>query len=72
MDEHFRWWAWAGLCALALGVVLGPLVAGFALAGAAFMFMFGVMGARVVRLVGDWRLEHPHFGHLRLRSRRLR
>ena len=72
MDGHFRWWVWGGLCALVLGVALGPLIAAFAIAGAAFAFMFGVMGARVVRLIGDWRLEHPHFAHIRLGSRRVR
>jgi hypothetical protein len=31
MGEDFRWWVWgAGVCAVALAVALGPLVAGFA------------------------------------------
>lgn len=72
MVEEF-WWVWvAGVCAVALAVAFGPLVAGFAFAGAAFAFMFVLMGARAARSIGDWRLEHPHFAHLRLRSRRVR
>jgi hypothetical protein len=47
-------------------------VAGFVCAGAAFAFMLALMGARAARFIGDWRLEHPGFAHLRLRSRRAR
>ena len=72
MVEHYRWWVWGGVCALAVGVALGPLVAGFAFAGGAFAFMFVLMGARVVRFIGDWRLDHPHVAHVWLRARRVR
>jgi hypothetical protein len=73
MVEDFRWWVWgAGVCAVALAVAFGPLVAGFVCAGAAFAFMLALMGARAARFIGDWRLEHPRLAHLRLRSRRAR
>ena len=61
-------WAAGGL-AVALALAIGPLLAGYALAGASLAFIAVLMGLRVLRAVGDWRLEHPwKFGHRRTRS----
>ena len=61
-------WASAAL-AVALALAIGPLLAAYALAGASLAFIAVLMGMRVVRAVGDWRLEHPwKFGHRRTRS----
>lgn len=73
MVEEFRWWFWgAGVCAAALAIALGPVMAGFVFASAAFVFMFALMAARVIRAIGDWRLEHPLLVQFRLRPRRVR
>jgi hypothetical protein len=70
MIEDFRWWVWgAAMGAVALAVAFGPRVAGFAFAAVAFAFMFALMGARVARFIGDWRLDRPRFAHPRRSSR---
>lgn len=62
------YWA-AGALAVGLALAIGPLLAGYALAGALLAFIAVLMGMHAVRAVGDWRLEHPwKFGHRRTRS----
>lgn len=51
-------WA-AGAAAAALAFAMGPLWAGYAIAGATLAFIAVLMGTRVARAIGDWRLEHP-------------
>ena len=59
MTRNVRLVFWAaGVLAIALAVVNGPLWAGYAIAGGSLVFIAGLMGMRVVRGIGDWRLEH--------------
>lgn len=70
MTRNVRLVFWAaGALAVGLAMAIGPLLAGYALAGASLAFIAVLMGMRVVRAVGDWRLEHPwKFGHKRTSS----
>ena len=70
MTRNVRLVLWAaGALAVGLALAIGPLLAGYALAGALLAFIAVLMGMHVVRAVGDWRLEHPwKFGHRRTRS----
>lgn len=61
-------WALAAVGVL-LAVVFGPVVAGFAFAGGALGLILVLMGARAIRAIGDWRLEHAwKFGRKRASS----
>ena len=44
---------------VALALAIGPLVAGYALAGVSLGFIAVLMGMRATRAIGDWRLDHP-------------
>lgn len=60
-------WGFAAL-AIALAFAFGPLFAAYVFAGAALAIIVALMGMRVGRAIGDWRLEHP----LRFRRGRAR
>lgn len=70
MTRNMRLVAWGSAAfAIALAITFGPLFAGYAVAGASLAFIAVLMGVRVARAIGDWRLEHPwKFGHRRTRS----
>jgi len=70
MTRNMRLVAWGSAAfAIALAIAFGPLFAGYAVAGASLAFIAMLMGMRVVRAIGDWRLEHPwKFGRTRTRS----
>ena len=70
MTRNVRLVFWAaGVLAIALAVVNGPLWAGYAIAGGALVFIAGLMGMRIVRTIGDWRLEHaPRFWTHRVKA----
>ena len=70
MTRNVRSVFWvAGALALTLALAIGPLFAGYAIAGASLAFIAVLMGMRVARVVGDWRLEHPwKFGHRHTQS----
>jgi hypothetical protein len=60
MSRNVRLVFWlAGALAVVLAVAIGPLFAGFALAGASLTFIAVLMGMRAAHVIGDWRLEHP-------------
>jgi hypothetical protein len=59
MTRNVRLVFWAaGVLAVALALAIGPLWAGYALAGASLAFIAVLMSMRVARAIGDWRLEH--------------
>lgn len=54
----------AGALALTLALAIGPLFAGYAIAGASLVFIAVLMVMRVGHAISDWRLENPwRFGH---------
>jgi hypothetical protein len=60
MTRNMRLVAWGSAAfAIALAIIVGPLFAGFAVAGASLAFIAVLMGMRVGRAIGDWRLGHP-------------
>jgi hypothetical protein len=60
MTRNVRAVFWlAGALAVVLAAVVGPLFAGFALAGASLAIIAVLMGMRAAHAIGDWRLEHP-------------
>jgi hypothetical protein len=54
-------WLLGGLAVVAvvLVVAFGPFLAGFIFAGGTLAFILVLMGMRMGRAVGDWRLDHP-------------
>lgn len=60
MTRNVRLVFWAAaVLAAALAVAFGPVWAAYAIAGATLAFIAVLMGTRVVRAIGDWRLDHP-------------
>jgi hypothetical protein len=60
MTRNVRLVFWAaGALAVALAIAFGPLFAAYSLAAASLAFIAVLMGVRVTRAIGDWRLEHP-------------
>jgi ABC-type uncharacterized transport system permease subunit len=67
-NVRLAFWA-AGALAVSLAIAFGPLFAAYSLAAASLAFIAVLMGARVTRAIGDWRLEHPwKLGRARTRS----
>jgi hypothetical protein len=59
MTRNVRAAFWlAGAFAVVLAAVVGPLSAGFALAGASLAIVAVLMGMRAARAICDWYLEH--------------
>lgn len=59
MTRNVRLVFWAaGALAVALALAIGPLWAGYTLAAVSLAFIAVLIGARMVRAIGDWRLEH--------------
>jgi hypothetical protein len=66
MTRNVRLVFWlAGALAVVLAVAIGPVFAGFALAGGSLAFIAVLTGMRAARAIGDWRLEHPWRFHRR-------
>jgi hypothetical protein len=70
MTRNVRLVFWlAGAFAVVLAVTIGPLFAGFALAGISLAFIAVLLGLRAARAIGDWCLEHHwRFGRGRISS----
>lgn len=60
MDNSMRLMLWSGgLCALALAVALGPVLAGYVFAGSALVVVLALVGKDAAKAIADWRLDHP-------------
>ena len=56
-DMKLAGWGFAAFAG-ALAVALGPLFAGYLLAGAAFASIAVLMGMQIARAIDNWSLEH--------------
>lgn len=60
MTRNVKLAFWAGaIVAVALAVVIGPLFAGYVVAGASLVVIAALMIAHAVRAIDNWRLDHP-------------
>jgi hypothetical protein len=66
MTPRMRLGAWAaGIVAVVLAVLYGPVIAGYVFVGAAFAIIAVLITMQAVRAIGDWRLDHPWKLHRR-------
>ena len=49
----------AGLVAVMLVVLFGPVFAGYVFVAAAFLVIAMLMAQQIARAIDDWRLDHP-------------